>query len=198
MFPSFQRKWSAKCSWETVGSFTVNSWCLSPLRTNRFPKRETYSSFSHCSVFINALRWWEMTVELLQRRRKEWRKTRFTLQKHSVLFHLRAWPGLPVPKLETQHEILKKRWYNSLKSQGGQERKRRKTLRHQVKSIETFRREVSVCLVSWLNASLVSMRSTEVAACTDTMVTAGILGRSNMSLASGTHINTPGSNRGGL
>lgn len=71
-------------------------------------------------------------------------------------------------------------------------------LRHQVKSVEMFRREVSVCLVSWHNISLVSMRSTEVAACTDTMVTAGILGRSNMSLASRTHINTPGSNRGGL
>lgn len=140
-----------------------------------------------------------MTVELLQRRRrKEWRNSWFTLQKHCVLFHLPAWLGLPVPKLETQHEILKNRWYNKravwshVKDKKGRDGKK---LRHQVKSVETFRREVSVCLVSWHDVSLVSMRSTEVAACTDTMVTAGILGRSNMSLASRTHWNTPGSNR---
>lgn len=59
-------------------------------------------------------------------------------------------------------------------------------------------RGFSVCLVNWHNVSLVSMRSTEVAACRDTMVTAGILGRSSMSLASRTHIDTLGSNRGGL
>lgn len=147
-----------------------------------------YGSFSHCSVFINAPHWWEMTVELLQRRRKEWRNTQFTLQKHSVLFHLRAWRGKTDDIIKEQFEVT------------GRTREA-ETENIKTSSIicwDVQERGFSVCLVNWHNVSLVSMRSTEVAACTDTMVTAGILGRSNMSLASRTHINTLGSNRGGL
>ncbi len=95
----------------------------------------------------------------------------------------------------------KNRWYNkrAVWSHGKDKRGRNRNIKtSSIICWDVQERGFSVCLVNWHNVSLVSMRSTEVAACTDTMVTAGILGRSNMSLASRTHINTLNSNIGGL